>query len=688
MTDESGPIELEFLSILKEIQSRYNLDIKNQLGNGNNSFVYEGISRDETRKVSAIKIVLQTNKDEKDGSLLDKELEVLQKLAHLNPPHVLDLWRADKIYGALVSQWEFAKETMSEKWRRIESIPGQDFPIDTLIADLLDAASGLDELHSYGFVHRDVKPTNLFIVNNQVKVGDVGASRIVGNSTATTKHLYGTYLYMAPEATKTKVLTQNAYLWDIYSLVVTYIELRTRHLPFEGSLQDISIHQVANKPDLHAIDDPEEREFLHRSLAHKPQDRPYYGFAKGEAATRWVKELAHILQRTNEFEPKAKQQHCQGHHHRTESELESNQVSQLNTEPNKKSPQKSKLIILLVLLFEILAAGPLIEFIYIHNIIIGGPKGKEDTNHPNGDEITKTFANSSEKNRSTSTLVVPVNVKHEYFDGKARKKTLAGEVLARKTYSSGIEMILLQTPGEVLIGTPDEKIPLFQDAEDERLRYGKIPLRFWVATTEITRAEVQNVMDDFKNNDVTFDGRLPQTNITFFDAIKICNQLSKLEGFKPYYLLNSEQTFADTPGKIARADVRPIKGANGFRLPTEAEWEYACRAGSSALWSFGDNEAELGKYAWYADNSEENIHPVATREKNEWGLYDMHGNALEWVWDSTEIQGRQLRGSRGGNCSTSAFKMRCAFRNAHLPNSFNSDLGFRVVRDAGEHELN
>lgn len=129
----------------------------------------------------------------------------------------------------------------------------------------------------------------------------------------------------------------------------------------------------------------------------------------------------------------------------------------------------------------------------------------------------------------------------------------------------------------------------------------------------------------------------------------------------------------------------------GYRLPTEAEWEYACRAGSTGNWCFGNDEARLGDYAWYDANSREQSHPVGLKTANAWGMYDMHGNVWEWCHDwygeyptssVTDPQGADSgwsRVNRGGALNSPTGDCRSASRSYFPPSGRAFLLGFRVA---------
>jgi formylglycine-generating enzyme required for sulfatase activity len=174
----------------------------------------------------------------------------------------------------------------------------------------------------------------------------------------------------------------------------------------------------------------------------------------------------------------------------------------------------------------------------------------------------------------------------------------------------------------------------------------------------------------------------PVNNVSWFDAVRFCNRLSELEDLAPCYVLGKNEAV------IWRRE------ATGYRLPTEAEWEYACRAGTSTRWSFGEDESELGRYAWYGANSESDSHPVGEKEPNPWGLYDIHGNVYEWCWDwfgpypqettedplgPAEGEGRVLR---GGSFDFSPGNLRSAIRGWGQPEDRGGVIGFRCVQSA------
>jgi formylglycine-generating enzyme required for sulfatase activity len=147
---------------------------------------------------------------------------------------------------------------------------------------------------------------------------------------------------------------------------------------------------------------------------------------------------------------------------------------------------------------------------------------------------------------------------------------------------------------------------------------------------------------------------------------------------------------------LDRLNRRQGNPAGKFQLPTESQWEFACRAGSRARYYFGDDEDHLGEYAWYEKNSGRRTHPVGEKKPNTWGLYDMHGNVWEWCadrWDGgyytnslmddpTGPSGGSSRVVRGGGWLDYAGHCRSASRGRYAPASQRYFLGFRVARVA------
>jgi len=128
---------------------------------------------------------------------------------------------------------------------------------------------------------------------------------------------------------------------------------------------------------------------------------------------------------------------------------------------------------------------------------------------------------------------------------------------------------------------------------------------------------------------------------------------------------------------VKRKKVKVV-GGEGYRLPSEAEWEYACRAGTDTAYCFGNDRAKLGQYAWHIENSEYMTHPVGQKRPNDWGLYDMHGNVFEWCWDKYGRESYVLRG--GSFSSLSSHWLRSALRSGYAPEYRDDFTGFRFSR--------
>lgn len=171
-----------------------------------------------------------------------------------------------------------------------------------------------------------------------------------------------------------------------------------------------------------------------------------------------------------------------------------------------------------------------------------------------------------------------------------------------------------------------------------------------------------------KESPSTFKGnRKPVETVSWKDAVIFCNSLSAKTGFKPCYSFNTETEEIAFDSK-----------ADGFRLPTEAEWEYACKAGTTGI-----RYGEIDLIAWYKDNSGKTTHPVGMKEPNAWGLYDMLGNIWEWcsdIYDETVYGSYRI--FRGGGWYDEARGCMATNRRRSHPTSFKiDDLGFRIARN-------
>jgi len=222
----------------------------------------------------------------------------------------------------------------------------------------------------------------------------------------------------------------------------------------------------------------------------------------------------------------------------------------------------------------------------------------------------------------------------------------------------GIRMVLIPA-GEFEMGSSKSESWRY---DEEKLHPVKITKPFYLAATEVTQAQFEAVMR--KNPSYYKGASQPVEHVTWFDALEFCRRLNFMDG-------------------------------RAYRLPTEAEWEYACRAGTDDKFYSGDNDADLFKAAWVGGVSSSHTHPVAKLAPNNFGLFDMLGNVYEWCGDyydanyylkSPKInpagpsQGTE-RVIRGGAYNEYLQNVRCAYRTGKDPTKTQANLGFRIACD-------
>lgn len=260
--------------------------------------------------------------------------------------------------------------------------------------------------------------------------------------------------------------------------------------------------------------------------------------------------------------------------------------------------------------------------------------------------------------------------------------------------------VMLELPGgRFMMGSPENE----EGRDDDEGPQREVAIsRFEMCQTEVTQENYEAVMGTNPSLcEYGCDPDMPVQNVSWFDAIRYLNRLTAIENeFRP----DDQKMIACYEQRNEEWVWRP--GCTGYRLPTEAEWEYAARARRQTRYYFGDDDSELGEYAWYLANAGDMVHTVGSTPKSHpWHLRDMYGNVWEWIWDwyapyqaagsvvrdptgpipgdpmIPRSEGEPTRVVRGGGFGLYTRFLRSAMRGGFRPRISGKNCGFRCVRD-------
>ncbi len=604
-----------------------------------------------------------------DGRAGATELRALEVMKNVRHSHVLPTFLTRRLGGWFILALELGDKTLYQRFAEAEAEGHAGIPRPELLEYVLEAAKGLDYLHTLNIQHRDVKPQNLLLVGGSVKVADFGLAKLMEQSLASNSGSM-TVAYAAPEQFQGLVSPHS----DQYSLAVSYCQLCGAGLPFQGSQQKVMYGHVHEQPDLSMLTEVE-RPAVARALSKKPEER-------WPSCRAFVEALAASAA--------------------TGTPTDATPALRTTLYPGRRSRWY---VVVGLVLPGMLAAGvavglltrgagvptpaatvaptPTTRFAQSGAVSLNAGKKVEGTaKSPEPVPELRPMPVNGVRQRPRPldcTGEAGVSAADVRKAQEAWAKYLGREVEETVQIADGVTMtFVLIPPGKFRMGSPEGEA---DRSNGETLHTVVLTELFDLGKYEVTQAQYRALVSRVKSEQLKdpdpskFKGAdLPVEQVNWDEADAFGRELTKLRSDQHVY-----------------------------RLPTEAEWEYSCRGGrpSSQPFGIGDGHSLSSREANFdgnfpyggADRGKqlEQTCKVGSYDPNAFGLYDMHGNVWEWCldWYADSLAGGNdpqgppsgaVRSNRGGARGNVGAGCRSAARSGLEPGSRFDFLGFRVAR--------
>jgi serine/threonine protein kinase/formylglycine-generating enzyme required for sulfatase activity len=678
--------------------------IESELGKGGMARVYLAWDEKLERHVALKTLLRSFCEDENVTARFVREAKTAAKLKHSNIVSIYDV-------GHCGQEYYFTMEQLEGSLKDRLSAGPMELPAALLI--LRQVVAAIAHAHSQGLIHRDIKPDNImFRADGSVVLVDFGIARTMDSATKLTKTgmSIGTPHYMSPEQARGQAIDGRS---DLYSLGIVLYEMLVGSLPYNAdeSIALALMHIQAPIPVFPAQYAPYQ-DFLNKLLAKEPNDR----FQNGLELLQAIDDILSTQKPAAGFSPHQADLHRRSKQTEIILKSRTEKKEKAVTDLKKHSPGQPARKIVLIAMLSVLLVLLLILVIVLSqkkSQPAVGPGITSQAQIPSpagggGGTIPVSFAALLKRGREA----LAKGDTDSALQQAAAARQVAADEYQRKRLDI-FELAIKESLPEVKV---DKPLPRESPAELKIVQPGL------QKGAELPSAPVEKPKDIHRAGEVWREPKtgiemafMPSGEFSMGSNSGVPNESPphtvSLRGF---WIGKTEVTqgqwlavLGENPSRFNKGDTFPVEMVSwdkamdfikklneltggAFRLPSEAEWEYACRSGKGS-----DRYGDLDDIAWHRSNAKEQTHPVGEKKADAWGLYDMLGNVWEWCEDfydedyykKSTLENPQgplsgeFRVIRGGSWFRPAEFIRAMYRNFALPGLKNDNLGIRLAKD-------